>query len=364
MHVPFCDVRCPYCHFACFVNRDGTLFDRWARGVVAQFARMREHFGVTRLASVYFGGGTPTALTPSSRGIVASWLADDLAPLLADGAEVTLECNPESAWPESLEPWVDAGVNRLSLGLQSMDAGVLSFLGRLNSPETNRRVLDLACSLVDNVSADLIVASPADTPASRERSVDEILGWPVAHVSAYLLEFHAATRFGRDLKAGRIIPQPDADQAQAYRDLVDQLAGAGFEAYELSNFARPGSEARHNRRYWTREPYLGVGPSAHSNVGPWRWAEVRDTGAWLAPIDAGEVVVEDLEALGEADIREERLLLGLRLREGVDAGLVEGRPELVRELVSAGLLRREGGRLAATVDGWLLLDQIVARLCG
>jgi oxygen-independent coproporphyrinogen-3 oxidase len=363
VHVPFCDVRCPYCHFACFVNRDAELFDRWAKGVVMQFSRMRAHFGVDRLASVYFGGGTPTALTPSARRTVTEWLGRELTPLLPDGGEVTLECNPESAWPESLTPWVEAGVNRLSVGIQSMDAGVLKFLGRLNTPESNRRVLDLACGTVDNVSADLIVASPADSPKALGGSLDEMLGWPITHVSAYLLEFHAATRFGRDLKAGRIHPKPDGEQAGTYRELVDRLAAAGFGAYELSNFAREGFEARHNRRYWTRAPYLGVGPSAHSNIGPWRWAEQRDTAPWIAAIEAGEMVLEDLERLGPAEIEEERLLLGLRLREGVEESLLAGREPLVDQFVAAGLLERRGQRLAATVDGWLLLDQIVARLC-
>lgn len=362
MHVPFCDVRCPYCHFTCFVNRDAGLFDRWARGVVEQFARMREHFGVRRLASLYFGGGTPTALPPSARAIVTGWIATELEPLLGPDAEVTVECNPESSWPESLAPWVDSGVNRLSLGLQSMDAGVLEFLGRLNTPDANRRVLDLACSLVGNVSCDLIVGTAPDGPAGLQASIDGVMEWPVRHVSAYLLEIHAATRFGRELRAGRLALKPDDEQAALYHRLVGGLGAHGLEAYELSNFARPGSEARHNQRYWRREPYLGVGPSAHSNVGRWRWAELRDTGRWCTAVETGAVAVEDLEELGEAELAEEAVLLGLRLREGVAAGTLAGRERLVEEFERAGLLQRSGGRVAATIDGWLLLDQIVARL--
>lgn len=364
MHVPFCDVRCPYCHFACFVNRDADLFDRWALATVEQFRRMRSHFGVQRLASVYFGGGTPTALTPSSREIMTGFLATELLPLLDHGGEVTLECNPESAWPESLIPWIDAGVNRLSLGVQSMDPSVLDFLGRLNTPDSNRRVLDLACSLVDEVSCDLIVATPPDAEDSLLASIDELLRWPVRHVSAYLLEIHAATRFGRDLKAGRLTPRPDDEQAALYRAMSARLARAGLVAYELSNFALPGSEARHNHRYWLREPYLGVGPSAHSNVGPFRWAEIRDTGPWCAAVEAGAHRIEDLESLGPEDVREERILLGLRLREGIDAGLLGDRRPLVEDFVRAGLLSVQGDRVSATQDGWLLLDQIVARLVG
>ena len=364
MHVPFCDVRCPYCHFACFVNRDATLFGRWAEAVATQFARMREHFGVESLASVYFGGGTPTALDPAGRDRITRWLAEELRPLLASGAEVTLECNPESTWPESIDPWLESGVNRLSLGLQSMDREELRFLGRLNTPESNRRVLDLAVSRVDNLSVDLIVASPGRGAGSVDGSLDEILQWPIQHVSAYLLEIHAATRFGRDLKAGRLTPRPDAEQAAIYRGLVNRLEAEGFSAYELSNFARPGFAARHNGRYWTREPYLGVGPSAHSFVDDWRWAELRDTAAWVTAVQAREAVLEDRERLGPDEIRQERVMLGLRLRHGIEESWVAPRAAVAREMIEAGLLRRSEGRLWATVDGWLLLDQIVARLVG
>lgn len=344
------------------MNRDPALFDRWAQGVVRQFRQMREHFGVDRLASVYFGGGTPTALTASSRAIITQWLGDELVPLMGPGAEVTIECNPESTWPDNLRPWVDAGVTRMSLGLQSMDADVLTFLGRLNTPDSNRRVLDLACSLVDEVSFDLIVATPADSLDRFMAGIDEVLQWPVRHASAYLLEIHAATRFGRDLKAGRLTPTPDDDQAAIYEAMAERFATAGLAAYELSNFARPGSEARHNHRYWLREPYLGVGPSAHSNVGAARWAEVRDTASWCASVEEGRAVLEDLEILTRADVLDEQVLLGLRLREGIDGAILKGRESLVDEFCAAGLLQRQGDRVAATTHGWLLLDQLVARL--
>jgi oxygen-independent coproporphyrinogen-3 oxidase len=328
VHVPFCDVRCPYCHFTCFASRDAELFDRWADAIVAQFARMREHFGVSTLVSVYFGGGTPTALTPSARATVTRW----------------------------------AGVNRLSLGLQSMDDGVLKFLGRLNTRASNRRTLDLACSLVENVSVDLIAATPADSESGLLDSIDQMLEWPVRHVSAYLLEIHAATRFGRDLRSGKLVPSPDDEQAATYRKLVERLGERGLGAYELSNFAQPGFEAWHNRRYWLRQPYLGVGPSAHSNVGRYRWAEIRDTSAWARRIEQDRVLVEDREELSEAARLEEQVLLGLRLTEGIPIRLVAGRERLVEEFVRAGLLGRQADRVFATVDGWLLLDQIVARL--
>lgn len=362
VHVPFCDVRCPYCHFTCFVNRDLDLPDRYVRALVREFETARERLGVEELTTVYFGGGTPTALPPSARDRMATWLADDLAPRTLEGAEITLEANPESLWPESLEAWVDAGVNRVSLGIQSMQPEVLAFLGRLNTPASNLRALELACANVENVSADLIVGTPPDRWAWLHRSLEAITAQPISHVSAYLLEIHADTRFGRDVAAGRWVPREDDDQADQYLRMVEDLGGRGFEAYELSNFAQPGRESRHNSRYWTRDRYLGLGPSAHSHDGSRRWWNLRDTQEWCAAVEERGEAVAEHEDLDWRAVRQERVLLGLRRREGIPASWVETRRAVVDRLTEVGLLRREGGRVRATAEGWLVLDDLVERL--
>ncbi len=362
VHVPFCDLRCPYCHFTCFVNRDVELFDRWARAVVREFALHRELGRAERIGSVYFGGGTPTALPPRARALVCEWLADEVGPRLVDGAEVTLEANPESAWGESLRPWVDAGVGRISLGIQSMDPEVLQFLGRLNTPASNLRALELACSLVPEVSADLIVASPPDRWAALHRSIEAISAHPVDHVSAYLLEIHDNTRFGRDVAAGRWTPAPDERQRALYLRVVDELGRRGYAAYELSNFAQPGHEARHNQRYWRREPYLGLGPSAHSFADERRWANQADTRRWIEEIEAGRLAVDFEEHLDHRAARRERVLLGLRTREGIPRVWVAERGGWILRAVSEGWLVDDGEYVRATPEGWLLLDEIVVAL--
>lgn len=364
VHVPFCDVRCPYCHFTCFVNRDADLFGRFVDALRREFDAAREELGIDRLATVYFGGGTPTALPPDERGRLARWLQDDLLPLTGDDAEITLEANPESLWPESLGPWVEAGVGRVSLGVQSMQPEVLRFLGRLNTPASNLRALELACSMVPEVSADLIVGTPPDRWAWLHRSIEAITAHPVTHLSAYILEIHADTRFGRDVAAGRWAPLPDDDQAEQYLRMVDELVARGFEAYELSNFAQPGHHSRHNSRYWSRERYLGLGPSAHSYDGGRRWWNERDTRRWCEGVEASGRAVEARETLDWKAVRHERLLLGLRRREGVPSSWLEGQGALVDRLVGAGLLRREDDRVAATGEGWLVLDDLVLRLSG
>ncbi|HKK71389.1 MAG TPA: coproporphyrinogen-III oxidase family protein [Candidatus Krumholzibacteria bacterium] len=362
VHVPFCDVRCPYCHFTCFVNRDPELPERWARAVVREWGLHRERGRAERVASVYFGGGTPSALPPGARERIGTWLADDVVPRLEPEAEVTVEVNPESAWPESLRPWVEAGANRLSVGVQSMDPDVLTFLGRLNTPRSNLRALDLACSLVENVSADLIVGTPADDRRKLAASIEAITALPIVHVSAYLLEIHRTTRFGRDVASGRWQPTPDDEQADRYLEMVDRLAARGLEAYELSNFALAPFEAQHNARYWAREAYLGLGPSAHSYEPERRWSNLRDTRAWCEAVETGRLETEVDERLDHAAVRRERILLGLRRREGVPTAWLVERDRWCHEAARSGLLTRRGDRWAATPTGWLVLDQIVAQL--
>jgi oxygen-independent coproporphyrinogen-3 oxidase len=363
VHVPFCDVRCPYCHFACFVNRIPGFELRYVRALRREFEASLERFGELRLASVYFGGGTPSALPPEARAELCQWVDEELRPRLEPGAEVTLEANPESLDREGLRDWVGAGVNRLSIGVQSMEPRVLEFLGRLNTPQSNLAALELACTLVENVSADLIVASPEDAPAALQRSVQAITSFPVSHLSAYLLEIHPDTRFGRDVQAGRWSPMPSDRQAELYLELVSGLEARGFEAYELSNFAQPGRESRHNQRYWTRDAYLGLGPSAHSFRAERRWWNLRDAGPWCEALESGASAVDAEETLDRQAIRTERILLGLRRRAGVPEEWLSSREAFVDECVRAGWLRRGEGRVAATVQGWLLLDELLPRLC-
>ncbi len=361
LHLPFCDRRCPYCHFTCFVNRDAALPLRYVRALAAEFALWRRRFSAP-IATVYLGGGTPTALDPPAREYLSRWLAEELAGELAPQAEITLEVNPESAWPETLEPWVEAGVNRLSLGIQSMDEDVLAFLGRLNTPDSNRRALALAARLVDDLSVDFILATPGSSLRSMEESLHLVEEFAITHVSAYLLEIHEDTRFGRDVRAHRWSPLPADEQARRYLRAVELLQGWGFEAYELSNFAREGRSSRHNQAYWSGGSYLGLGISAHSHDAGTRWWNLDDAEQWIEMVRSGRPGVAGREELSEEQKREEELLLRLRTREGLDAEGQEHNRALWERWIESGLALQEGRRLRLSPAGWLVMDEIVLRL--
>jgi oxygen-independent coproporphyrinogen-3 oxidase len=243
-----------------------------------------------------------------------------------------------------------------------MDPEVLRFLGRLNTPASNHRALELACSLVDNVSFDLILATPPERSGGREASIALLDQYPLSHLSAYLLEVHAGTRFGRDVAAGRWETRADEEQAEIYLQLVAGLAERGFEHYEVSNFARPGRESRHNQAYWSGRSYCGLGASAHSYRFPQRWWNLADAQAWCLRIEAGEPGIEQREELEDSAIRDEELLLGLRTREGLEPAWRQGREALWSQWEAAGLVDPHSERPRLTPRGWLVMDQIVERL--
>jgi oxygen-independent coproporphyrinogen-3 oxidase len=357
LHIPFCDRRCPYCHFYCFVNRDPALPLRYVQALAREFGLYAPHFP-REISSVYVGGGTPTALTTSARRFLCSWLRGELREVLRPGAEITLEVNPESASVETLDRWVEAGVNRISLGVQSMDPVVLRFLGRLNTPSSNRRALQLACERVENVSIDLILATPAGQSMDAASSLNLVQEFPVTHVSAYLLEIHPTTRFGRDVARGRWTPRGDEEQAAIYLEAVESLREAGFTPYELSNFARRGLRSFHNQSYWSGRSYLGLGASAHSFHRARRWWNRSDAQAWCQAVESGRRGIEGEEEIDAVRARDEELLLGLRTSEGLDPSWLLGRESLWQHWVRAGYAEIEDARPRLTPSGWLVMDEI------
>ncbi|MDP8953960.1 MAG: radical SAM family heme chaperone HemW [Actinomycetota bacterium] len=344
VHIPFCRRRCDYCAFATWDDRPHLLAD-YVVGLRREIDAAVVA-GLAPAASVFFGGGTPSLLS-------AAQVAAVLAPLpLAPGAEVTLECNPETVGPRELAAYRQAGVTRISLGAQSLVDRVLVALGRTHDART---VIDAAAAVAtagfESWNLDLIYGTVGETLDDWRQTLEVAVGLAPAHVSAYGLTVEAGTPLALDPAR---FPDDD-DQADKYLAAEDALAAAGLDNYEISNWARPGHVCRHNRCYWSQGDYRGFGCAAHSHQGGRRWWNVRTPERYLALLAAGAPVEAGGEHLDDAGRRLEALQLSLRTTEGVpvDALDTDGLD---------GLVERHHDRRVLTVAGRLLANEVALRL--
>lgn len=307
IHVPFCRRKCPYCNFYS-IAAEPELLERYTQAVCRN---LRHYACAEPVDTVYFGGGTPSLLSPAQIAQILETAADCFT--LSPDTEVTMEANPAAAAPEQLRRFRESGVNRLSFGVQSLSDSQLKRLGRLHTAqEAVETVCAAAAAGFDNLSCDLMLALPGQTPEELEQTIREMTRLPIVHISAYLLKIEPGTPFARQQIAAQC---PDEDAAaDLYLQAVEQLNAAGFAQYEISNFAKPGFESRHNCKYWHCEPYLGIGPSAHSC-----WNGKR----FFVPSSAASFLEQPVQTVETEDgapcTLEERLMLGLRLTEGVPA---------------------------------------------
>jgi putative oxygen-independent coproporphyrinogen III oxidase len=353
VHIPFCASRCDYCDFATWTDRDH-LIGAYVDACVVDLDRRRTG-GLPAATSVFFGGGTPSLLP----GDQLARILDSIA--RADGAEVTVECNPDSVDAAKLATYFRAGVNRLSFGVQSMVPHVLTGLGRTHDPDNVRRSVELARDAgFARISVDLIYGTPGESPADWQQSLDGALALGVDHVSAYALTVEPATALGRQVAAGA--PAPDDDlQADAYARADSFLAAAGLEWYEVSNWARPGQACRHNELYWSGGEYVGIGCAAHGHTDGTRWWNVRTPDRYIAAVEAGVPAVAGSEVLDPETRAEESFALALRTSAGVRAAAVAA--SVVADLAEQGLLVRSGAdHIVLTRRGRLLASDLTARL--
>jgi putative oxygen-independent coproporphyrinogen III oxidase len=317
--------------------------------------------------TIYFGGGTPSALTPEQLGHILE-VARAALPLQED-PWVFLEANPEDVTPESVRAWRDLGVRTLSLGIQSFDAGALAFLGRRHSPEEARRNVELAHEAgFSTVSIDLIYGLPGQSVEDWRRTLEQAVALRPDHLSCYQLTIHEGTPFGFRLARGKMTEAPEEIQADLFLLTHTFLRDAGWPGYEVSNFARsPEHWSRHNWKYWDHTPYLGLGPSAHSFSGHRRWWNERKIGPYEARIAAGERPIAGSEDLGPGELALEALMLGLRTTAGIDleefrerygVDLREQNEERIGRLAQQGLLQVEDGRLVPTLEGLAVADAL------
>ena len=366
VHWPFCVSKCPYCDFNSHV-RAGIDQDAWCEALLADLAHEARLLPGRPLSSIFFGGGTPSLMEPAT---VAALIEAALQHWPSNNVEITLEANPNSVEAARFADLAAAGVNRLSLGIQSFDDEALRFLGRAHSAREGLQALETAQQNFNRVSFDLIYALPGQTEADWSTMLDRALGLGTSHLSLYQLTIEPGTRFATDVAAHTFEPLDLNVAADLFELTQDRTAAAGLPAYEISNHARPGQESRHNLTYWRYGDYAGVGPGAHGRRLGMRTVRHRKPENFLSGIARnGHGIVEEA-SLSPTEAADEALVMGLRLTEGIDAGALARRFGLqtivdwakVERLVRLGLLEHSENRIRTTQGGKLLLDAILGEI--
>ena len=366
VHWPFCVSKCPYCDFNSHV-RASVEQAEWREALLADLAHEAALLPDHRLTSIFFGGGTPSLMDPSTVEAVIDAARSHWP--VANDLEITLEANPNSAEAARFSDLATAGVNRISLGLQSFDDQALAFLGRAHSADEGLRALEAAQSAVERVSFDLIYALPGDTEAGWSANLDRALSLGTEHLSLYQLTIEPGTRFATMVAKHDFEPLDADTSAELFELTQERTAAGGVPGYEISNHARPGAESRHNLAYWRYLDYAGVGPGAHGRRNGLRTVRHRKPENFLAAVARnGHGLVEE-EQLTPEEAAHEALVMGLRLAEGIDPGALASRLSVkvldeaaVDRLAGHGLLERDGATIRTTAAGRLLLDSILAEI--
>ena len=376
LHIPFCRSRCSYCDFATGMY-EAELAERYVRALAKEIGNWNEIESPIAVDTVYFGGGTPSLLTPAQIEQILQVVHDRFE--ILDGAEVTMEMNPASVSSsdelsnQKLREFRQLGINRASFGAQTFDDRELKQLGRTHTstdiPTTFARLREAG---FENINFDLIAGLPGQTLAAWKKNLDLALKLRPGHLSLYLLDVHEGTPLADQIRSG-MRPKPDDDLAgEMYLIMLDNVCAAGYKHYEISNFCLPGLESRHNTKYWSGAAYYGFGCSAHSYDG-WRrrWANERDVAKYVDLIEnLGSPVVERTD-LNEEDARSESIFLGLRLMRGVDLETYQTRfgSDLraqyyadLNRLIDAGLIEIDEGLMRLTKRGALLSNEVFAAL--
>jgi oxygen-independent coproporphyrinogen-3 oxidase len=352
VHVPFCAAPCPYCHFS-KEHLSGAAVERWLGALESEAGRRAPQASGERFSSVFFGGGSPSAIGP--RQFLRAWRIVTRHFDLAPGAEITLEANPEGVKPGLLDAWAEAGINRLSMGVQSFVPEELAALGRLHDERRPGEAFRLARAHgFHRLSLDLMFGFPGHASERWARSLEAALALDPEHVSAYGFISEEGTPLGDAVARGAAHPVPPELEAELYAQADARFAAAGLAPYETSNWSRPGAESRHNLTYWLRRDYLALGPSAHGLWRGWRYANARALGDWAAHLERGEDPAVEQERETPATRAEETVLLGLRLASGLQPRdfAPPRRAELLARYGTAFTAAVAAGRLEQCAGGW------------
>jgi oxygen-independent coproporphyrinogen-3 oxidase len=359
VHVPFCARRCSYCDFAIAVRRNVPVAEYLA-ALQSELSARFDGSGSETVDTIYFGGGTPSLL--GGEGIArALELVQHRFPAAA-GTEITIEANPDDVTPDAVAVWRAAGVNRMSLGAQTFDDGVLTWMHRSHDSDVTERAVAVAREGgITNLSLDLIFALPDALARNFESDVERLLALQPDHVSLYGLTIERGTALGKWVSSGITTELPEEGYEREFLTAHRLLANAGFEHYEVSNYARPGRRARHNSAYWSGAAYVGLGPSAHGFDGSSRRWNTRHYAAWAELAVKGLDPVEGSEVLTPENRQAESVYLGMRSDVGL--AMTAGDTSLITAWIDAGwVVLGPDGRMRCTAEGWLRLDALAAAL--
>lgn len=362
IHIPFCKSACHYCnfHFSTSLRYKPELLNALAKEIVLQ----RPYLSGESLETVYFGGGTPSLCTVEELQALVRTIRENYT-ITAD-AEVTIEVNPDDITSEKLNGWKTAGVTRLSIGLQSFFEEDLQWMNRAHTAEQARTSLELALTYFPNITIDLIYGVPGLTDEKWKVNIDTALSMGIPHLSCYALTVEPKTPLDKLIRTQQKEPVNPDKQSDQFLYLMERLEAAGFEHYEISNFAKPGFRSRHNSSYWKGRPYLGIGPSAHSFNGNSRQWNVANNQQYIAALEKNEIPFE-IEVLTKDQQRNEKIMIGLRTMEGLDISDWDEVAKMkiaadAKHFIITGLMESDGSVYKLTKEGRLLADGIASEL--
>ena len=373
IHIPYCVKRCGYCDFNTYTPAELQLTEgltqisnSYIDLLVKEIEFARNQVGESAIVpSIFFGGGTPSLMEASDIKRVITAISEKFK--LDSIAEVTLETNPDTVTKEKLKQFYDAGVNRISFGMQSSVPHVLKTLDRTHNPENLPQVTKWATEVgFKEISVDLIYGTPGESKQDWQQSIDSALALPISHISAYALIVEEGTKLAAQIKRGEIAKPDDDLTAEKYIMADKAFTTAGFNWYELSNWAKPNSQSKHNLAYWLGHNWWGAGPGAHSHINGKRFWNVKHPNLYKQKIQANETVILDSEVLKGSQIESERLMLSIRLPQGLEKNTLNNQQILeLTDYVNSGHLDQENwnlGRATLTLDGRLIADRIVREI--
>ena len=373
IHIPYCVKRCGYCDFNTYTPAELQITEGLAQIsnsyidlLVKEIEFARNQVGESAIVpSIFFGGGTPSLMEASDIKRVITAISEQFK--LDSIAEVTLETNPDTVTKEKLKQFYDAGINRISFGMQSSVLHVLKTLDRTHNPENLPQVTKWASEVgFKEISVDLIYGTPGESKQDWQQSIDSALALPISHISAYALIVEEGTKLAAQIKRGEIAKPDDDLTAEKYIMADKAFTEAGFNWYELSNWAKPNSQSKHNLAYWLGHNWWGAGPGAHSHIDGKRFWNVKHPNLYKQKIQANETVVLESEVLESSQIESERLMLSIRLPQGLEKNTLNNQQILeLTDYVNSGHLDQENwnlGRATLTLDGRLIADRIVREI--